>query len=1315
MEVGLLGPFQVVLDGKAIALGGPRQRAVLAVLALNLNQSVPRDRLIELVWHGDPPETAAGVVQTYVANLRKVLLPATRPDAQVLLSRTGGYELALPPDAVDIYRFEAGLRAGRETIAAGQPSRAEQLLTRSLSLWRGPALGEFANEPFAIGEVARLNELRLQAQEDRIEARLALGKHAEVVGELQAILAEHPLRERLCVQLMIALYRSGRQAEASEVYQRTRQRLVEELGMEPGPTLQRVLKQILNQDPALAAESAQEVAVSPTKVASGPESQASSPRPAEPKSLERKVVTALFADVVGSTGLASTSDPEVVRAVIDSYFELARGIAETHGGAVEKFAGDAVMIVFGVPAVHDDDAERAVRAGLAIREAAEKEAGVIVRVGINTGEAVMPTGPEREFRVSGDPINVAARLQQGAEPGEVVVGAPTERLTRAAIEYEPRQPIVARGKSEPLIAYRAVRARSARPEQVRGIAGITAPFVGRNRELQLLLETYGRVSEDRRAHLVTIVGTAGVGKSRLVSEALEQMQEAQVLRGRCLPYGRGITWWCFAEMLRAAAGIEFSDDNATALTKLDDQLQLIAIEDDRRAIRARLLVVLGLATDATNFPGTGSEGMTVELAWAIRHYLGAAALTKPVVAVIDDLQWAEAPVIETVQHLADRVIDVPLLLICVARPEFVENNPAWGAGRLNAASLMVEPLNPSQTSTLISRMLPGDGLPDDLLARIVDRSEGTPLYCEELLRMMIDDGRLASSDGRWRAVGEVRDIEVPRSIQAVLAARLDVLEPDEKAALHAASVVGERFSPAEIEALVEAPLAATASRLIRKGLWLDDRERPSGEGLRFRHLLIRDAAYESTSKRDRAAFHERFGLFVEQTAGDPSQYVDIAFHHAERAFALSQELMLKGPEMERRAQHVFGLALRIGHAALPGLNRNKIAHAASVAAAANEARPDHGGAEGRAEVALLSALAESLTDMLGGRQALADAERLARDCGRKDLVAKAVLRRAWVEQRASENEEDLSLIRDAIDECVRARDYAGELSARSLLLSSYFEGGHLNQVMSEGLEIKTQALTMGEHGRAAQVAIAMVLAAVKAGRASDAEAFAADAGRLCQATGLVMRMGWLKVALGELAAFRGNPGEMVEAAAQLRSLAEDFGSTTDQVGASRGLGEAQVRRGAMREARLAFESAIDLSERIGETWDRTEVYAGLAAAELGLGDPEAAERWAQRALGSLVRSDVHAASYTHRIVGQIHLALGREAEAEEAFRLAIEVVEATDYRVLWAEAVAAFASFCAERGRRSEALAGANEVDRWTKTNGYTWLDHLTDPILRLP
>jgi class 3 adenylate cyclase len=271
---------------------------------------------------------------------------------------------------------------------------------------------------------------------------------------------------------------------------------------------------------------------------------------------QRKVVTVLFADVVGSTALAAQCDPEVVRATMARYFQRIAEVSDADGGTVEKFGGDAAMVVFGVPAVHDDDAERAVRAALEIRDGA---AEVTVRVGVNTGEAVTAAREDRQFMVSGDAVNVAARLQQGAEPGEVIVGPLTEQLTRTVIEYESREPVAAKGKPEPLVAFRALRARTQVPEQARGVPGLHALLVGRDRELRLLLDTFARTSEDRRPHLFTLVGSAGVGKSRLVNEALSALASsgARVVRGRCLPYGRGITYWPLIEILRQDTGITF--------------------------------------------------------------------------------------------------------------------------------------------------------------------------------------------------------------------------------------------------------------------------------------------------------------------------------------------------------------------------------------------------------------------------------------------------------------------------------------------------------------------------------------------------------------------------------------------------------------------------------------------------------------------------------------------------------------------------------------------------------------------------------------
>ncbi|MDQ3097314.1 MAG: AAA family ATPase, partial [Chloroflexota bacterium] len=414
---------------------------------------------------------------------------------------------------------------------------------------------------------------------------------------------------------------------------------------------------------------------------------------------ERKLVSVLFADIVGSTGLGAENDPEVVRGVMGRYFARMKEIAEGHGGTVEKFIGDAVMVVFGVPQVHDDDAERAVRAALAMRDAmpalnAEIALELGARIAVNTGQAVAGTGGDGQFLVTGDTVNVAARLQQGAETGEVVVGALTESLTRRAIEYAPRTAISAKGKPEPLAAFTASRPLSSTPDQMRGLPGMRAQLVGRDRELRLLLEVFARVSEESRAHLFTIIGSPGVGKSRLVGEALARFAasgDAHVARGRCLPYGVGITYWPFAELIRQDCGISGGDERDVVLEKLEARVRGVIVGDaDRRAIRSRLAVVLGLEAPTAALPGIAADRLSAELGWGIRRYLEALARQRPTVIVIDDIQWAEAPLLAVVDDVLERAVDSPLLLVCIARPELLEH-PGWAGGRANATIITLEP------------------------------------------------------------------------------------------------------------------------------------------------------------------------------------------------------------------------------------------------------------------------------------------------------------------------------------------------------------------------------------------------------------------------------------------------------------------------------------------------------------------------------------------------------------------------------------------------------------------------------------------------
>jgi DNA-binding SARP family transcriptional activator len=539
MKFGILGQLEVTADGDTLNVRGAKQSALLAVLLLNANRVVSSDRLIDALWDEGPPDTARKALQVYVSQLRKLLGRAT------VVTRPPGYLLQVAQGGLDLDRFEGLVREAR----GAEPETAAAKLQEALSLWRGPPLADFAYDRFARPEIARLEELRLVALEERIEADLALGRDAELVGELEALGAEHPLRERLRGQLMLALYRSGRQAEALEVYQDTRRALVEELGIEPTRAVHDLERAILVQDPALDVRPRAEPGAELAADADRPHTE---PIPAVPPGQERKLASVLFADLVGSTELGK-QDPERTRVLLERFYDAMAEEIERAGGTVEKFIGDAVMAAFGVPAAQEDHAERALHAALAMRGRLQELFGdsLVLRIGVNTGEVVAGQAREGGSFVTGDAVNLAARLEEAAAPGEILVGDRTVAAARGAFEFDSPTTAEAKGNAQGIAGRRLLRAVSAtRP---RGVAGLRRSFVGRERELELLRATYERAVHVREPHLVTIMGDVGVGKTSLVRELWDwlraQSPEPALRAGRCLPYGRGITYWALGEVL----------------------------------------------------------------------------------------------------------------------------------------------------------------------------------------------------------------------------------------------------------------------------------------------------------------------------------------------------------------------------------------------------------------------------------------------------------------------------------------------------------------------------------------------------------------------------------------------------------------------------------------------------------------------------------------------------------------------------------------------------------------------------------------------
>ena len=606
----------------------------------------------------------------------------------------------------------------------------------------------------------------------------------------------------------------------------------------------------------------------------------------------RKTVTVLFSDVVGSTNLGEQLDPESLRRVMTRYFDELRAVLERHGGTVEKFIGDAVMAVFGIPHVHEDDAVRAVRAADEMREALaalnkelDRDWGVTItnRTGVNTGPVVAGDPDSGQTLVTGDTVNVAARLEQAAPHGEVLIGRTTYRLVRDAIDAEPVEALSLKGKSEPVPAYRLVRVIPGAEGHARRL---DTPMVGRVRERTLLEQAFDRVVSERGCHLFTIMGPAGVGKSRLTSEFLIGVGDrATIVRGRCLPYGDGITFWPVAEVVRQALSLSDLDGPSEVRAKIET---MVGAGEKAPLVAERLEQMIGLG---------GGTSAVLETFWAVRKLFEALAREHPLVVVLDDINWGETAFLDLIEYVAEWSAESPILLLCQARPDLIDVRPGWGGGRVNATSILLEPLSEAECEELVANLLGEIGIPQSARSKILEAAEGTPLFVEEMLGMLIDDGVLIRGDNGWEATADLASISVPPTIEALLAARLDRLDEIERAVIERAAVVGKVFYSEAVRELSTGELAGldvdrALMSLSRKELIRPARSDLGGDdAFRFRHILIRDAAYASMPKELRAELHERCGAWLEQTSGERlAEVEEVVAHHLEQAYRYREQL-----------------------------------------------------------------------------------------------------------------------------------------------------------------------------------------------------------------------------------------------------------------------------------------------------------------------------------------------------------------------------------------------------------------------------------------
>jgi class 3 adenylate cyclase/tetratricopeptide (TPR) repeat protein len=713
-------------------------------------------------------------------------------------------------------------------------------------------------------------------------------------------------------------------------------------------------------------------------------------------SQERKLVTMLFADVTGSTGLGERLDPETLKEVLDAFFESMRRPIESAGGTVEKFIGDAVMAVFGVPVAHEDDATRALEAALGMRKELDalnrtlQEAHgltLAMRVGIAMGEVVAVTSPRPgEVRVMGDAANVAARLEQTADPGQIRV---SERAARAARGFHLVEmgPLQLKGKEQEVHAYELV---GESPAGDRVPAAHGAPLVGRESELALLETIYDRVATEGHPHLVTIYGDAGVGKSRLIEEfgtlAARREVSPLVVRGRCLPHGEGVAYWPLAEILKGHAGVMDSDPTGLALQKVEvlgKEVLSPELSPDPARATAALAFSVGLDHPGASFAEEEPRRVRIEITSAWRSYFSALASRGPTIAVVEDIHWADGALLDLLEELADHV-EGPLLILCPARSELTGRRPGWGGGRRNFSSLLLEPLTPEKSERLVGFLLEGSKLPQRVRGRILDRGGGNPFFLEEIARHVLEEA------------GGAERVSIPDTVQGVLAARMDQLGHLEKRTLQSASVVGRVFWIGPLTRLVDgdrARLEEALAGLEDRGLVLA-RLGSSMAGEReylFRHILTRDVAYQSLPRRERASAHAEVGAWIEETAGERwPEFAELLAHHYSEAYRSASEQARSEPEAkeELRAK-AFRYSLQASEQARIKLaldSGQRMAEAAASMAAGPEEKSQ--ALEALGEIYYLSsqgdlawaALREAVDARLaGGNQ---DGQALARLCAR---------------------------------------------------------------------------------------------------------------------------------------------------------------------------------------------------------------------------------------------------------------------------------------------------------------------------------------------
>jgi class 3 adenylate cyclase/tetratricopeptide (TPR) repeat protein len=966
--------------------------------------------------------------------------------------------------------------------------------------------------------------------------------------------------------------------------------------------------------------------------------------------VERKLATVLFVDLVDSTRLVSRADPEVVRRRVTRFFDMVSDCVVQHGGIVEKFAGDAVMAAFGVSQAHEDDAQRAARSALAIRKGVdglELEA----RIGIEAGEVVVESS-DSTF-ATGEAVNLAARLQEAARPGEILVGPTAYRLAASTLVVEDAGPLELKGIDGGIRAWRLMDVLDGRGRAV----GPRAPLVGREAELELLENTFNRSLRDRRAHLFTIYGEPGVGKSRLAREFLDGVERASVLVGRALPYGEGVTYWPLGEMVKAAAGISDDDPLEEAFEKLRECCAEEAVAD-----------VLGLA--AGLMEALEGERSPQEIAWGAREVMQGIADVQPLILMFEDIHWAEAPLLDLIEHLADWV-RAPLLILCIARPELLDERPGWGGGRVRSTAIELEPLSEEESAELVDQLLnqlagAAGERPAALPQELLDRAEGNPLFVEETIRMLVESGAGGGSADR-----------VPDTLQALIAARIDHLPTDGKTLLQRASVVGRVFWGGALHHLspdVDDHESLLDDLLQREFLLREARSSISGEtAYRFKHALIREVAYNGLAKLARAQYHARFAEWLHGRTGE--ELVEIRAYHLDQAVEFLTEL--EGAPPEDLADETAGALVT---AAKRAIAREAYGNARTLALRAVELRPTLGARyiAARAAWRLQDWHAVQVEMAKVRDQALAEDETAIRALALTAL-GEALLKREGDAVGAR------ALVDEALQLLAQEHDpvaHFDALSTRATVSSWLGSQEEYVRFMELAYTVALDARRKDLQTIAAQALAAAHLVALELDEAelliTRALELAGESGSVRARMSATLSYGWFLRLKGEYDAAE----TMIE---EVRATAEELGVEPVMAGASLTLGWIARRQGDLRKSEKLFREAVRLTSGRGDLGLLPDYQAALATTLVDLGKIDEAERLAREAAENGVPEDTSRQVFAISALASVRAAQGRDDEAEELFKTAIELARKSNYRLYERHPLERMVEFLLDRGRDEDA------------------------------